>query len=265
MAQVTTAAPFNLRSDARHAAAEEKLAARQADVTAAEKRAASFKVCGCRFALACIQPGTLNIASQLISARDSNETRASHMDAGVAQCSTSFHYVCSLTVYHTAGAPDQASTLPSQTPNSKGDLSVAQARPVASKGAIFVPRLPAKPATQAAGPSLASDARSAARRAFDAELAAKEAQLEVRSIHSAAVVVPRNILGVLRITCTRGINRSPGCQQLAHARLPCPRAAKLCASHTQVEREQAEAERAKREARELRQYRKSLVFKVRIV
>ncbi len=38
------AAPFNLRSDARHAAAEEKLAARQAEVSAAEKRAASFKV-----------------------------------------------------------------------------------------------------------------------------------------------------------------------------------------------------------------------------
>ena len=44
MAQVTVAAPFNLRSDARHAAAEEKLAARQAEVSAAEKRAASFKV-----------------------------------------------------------------------------------------------------------------------------------------------------------------------------------------------------------------------------
>ena len=34
------------------------------------------------------------------------------------------------------------------------------------------------------------------------------------------------------------------------------------ASHMQVERQQAEAERAKQEARELRQYRKSLVFKV---
>ena len=53
---------------------------------------------------------------------------------------------------------------------------------MAGKGATFVPTLPAKPATQAAGPRLASDARSAARRAFDEELAAKETQLEVRSI-----------------------------------------------------------------------------------
>jgi len=45
-----------------------------------------------------------------------------------------------------------------------------------------VTRLPAKPATQASGPRLASDARSAARRAFDEELSAKETQLEVRSI-----------------------------------------------------------------------------------
>ena len=36
-----------------------------------------------------------------------------------------------------------------------------------------------------------------------------------------------------------------------------------CAPNEQVERQQAEAERAKQEARELRQYRKSLVFKVR--
>ena len=43
-AQVTTAAPFNLRSEARHAAAEEKLAAQKAEVAAAAKRAASFKV-----------------------------------------------------------------------------------------------------------------------------------------------------------------------------------------------------------------------------
>ena len=57
-----------------------------------------------------------------------------------------------------------------------------QARPVASKRASVVPRPPAKPATLAAGPRLASDARSAARRAFDEELAAKEAQLEVRPV-----------------------------------------------------------------------------------
>jgi len=38
---------------------------------------------------------------------------------------------------------------------------------------------------------------------------------------------------------------------------------KSCESHAQVERQQAEAERAKQEARELRQYRKSLVFRVR--
>ena len=44
MSQVTTAAPFNLRSEARHAAAEEKLAALKAEVAAAAKRAASFKV-----------------------------------------------------------------------------------------------------------------------------------------------------------------------------------------------------------------------------
>ena len=50
---------------------------------------------------------------------------------------------------------------------------------MASKGPTFVPRLPVKPATRTAAPRLASDARSAARRAFDEELAAKEAQLEV--------------------------------------------------------------------------------------
>ena len=72
-------------------------------------------------------------------------------------------------------------------PSEKGRTAVqrvagqAQARPMASsKATAFVPR-PPKPATRPAAPRLASDARSAARRAFDEDLAAKEAQLAVRA------------------------------------------------------------------------------------
>ena len=42
--QVTATEPFNLRSEARHAAAEQKLAVRQAEAAAAAKKAATFRV-----------------------------------------------------------------------------------------------------------------------------------------------------------------------------------------------------------------------------
>ena len=55
-----------------------------------------------------------------------------------------------------------------------------QARPATSHAHATARKQVSKPATRPAAPRLASDARSAARRAFDEELAVKEAQLTVR-------------------------------------------------------------------------------------